>query len=183
MALNGSHGTCVSCAESIATSGFKGSTENGRAGRGVYFWSYVTNRDIAKKLAVGWHQCANRAGAYSRYSNKSCAVLWAEIPVSKDAYMDFNDPNVEDVLSFLVSQARSGGKEDEPIDNQLLYKVHEHVIELAETALNCVIDVIRVRVAPPQKIDFIEKIYVGHPNCYVVRNGLERIKLVDVEHP
>lgn len=125
MVLGGTHGTCISAAESIVASGFKVPTEVGRAGKGVYFWAHgKQHTDVAKKLAIGWHECARRAGTYNKYLNQDCAVLWAEIPVHRDAFLDFNAPELEDALSFLVAKAREGGKENEPIDSQLLHRVH-----------------------------------------------------------
>lgn len=182
MVLTGTHGTCVSCADSIKASGFKTPTEAGKAGKGIYFWAHGKHTDIARKLAVGWHEGARRTGAYNDYPNKDCAILWAEIPVHKDAYLDFNAPEVEDTLNQLVAMARAGKQPNEPIDHELIHKVHEYVIESAEKTQGCPIDVIRARVPPPKKMDFIEKTFIGHPNCYVVRNGFERIKLVNTEH-
>lgn len=183
MMLAGTHGTCVSCADSIKASGFNAPTEAGKAGKGVYFWAHgKLHTETARKLAVGWHACASRLGAYSAYPNKDCAVLWAEIPVHRDAYLDFNDSDVEDLLNHLVAIARDGKKQNEPIDHELIHKVHEYVIETAEQQQGCAIDVIRAKVPPPKKMDFIEKVYIGHPSCYVVRNRFDRINLVNIEY-
>lgn len=147
----------------------------------MYFWAYEQYSAIARKLAILWWKCANRRGAYAGAGNAGCAVLYVDIGVREESYIDFNDPVVEEALLQAVAIAFEGLRSDENVPDILIHQVHEYVIEQVEKQLGHQLDVIKARVAPPPKGDLKEKIVLGNPNCYVVRNGHDRIRLEKTE--
>lgn len=181
MILSGTHGTCRSNAEGIVASGFTKVTETGRAGAGVYFWSYYDYQKLARKLAVLWWENATKHGTYTKCDKQTCSVIYAQIEVDDSAYLDCNEPSVEAAIYFAIDQALQAPASKGQLTQEMLHKIYEYVISDLERLLSCTFDVIRARVSPP-KGDLVEKVAIGNPNCYVVRNGLDKIKVLDVEH-
>lgn len=178
--LNGTHGTCATYADAIEKTGRWKPTNVGRAGSGVYFWAYEKNPVYARKFAVMWWEFVSKSGLYAREPAPGCAVLYVNILVPEQSYLDFNEPGVEEALNEAVAMAVMGMKPDESMKPEVIHKVYEHLVLALEAELGVTFDVVKARVSPP-KGALKEKNILGNPNCYVVRNGCERIALTHRE--
>lgn len=89
----GTHGTCDSIGRKIRASHFIAPQGNGRRGRGIYFWGYVSPqyKNVARNYAYNWWQYSKDIGKYSAEANTNYCIIFVEITVDKKNIYDFND--------------------------------------------------------------------------------------------
>lgn len=178
--LNGAHGTCVTNADVIQLENRWVSTQIGRAGSGIYFWAYNEYRLHARRLAILWWEKSKSAGQYSNVKNSNCAVIYAQFSVSEGALLDCSEAPFEDALIEAIDIATEGGTKADVLTDDSIHKIYEYLVEGVELSTGCSIEVVKARVAPPKR-SYVEKVALGHPSCYVVRNACKQIKISEVE--
>ena len=102
--LLGTHGTSRSRAEAIVASRqFIPTGEDGHAGAGIYFWSYIGNIKLAKHLATMWWHFYNKKNQYVGDADPSCAVIDVTIcHPGQSAYVDATGEEFREALAELV---------------------------------------------------------------------------------
>lgn len=100
----GTHGTSHSRAQSISSAGFLNPTHAGRAGVGVYFWSYDRDSSLAKELATHWWKKYHGDGEYDGDACKECAVILVDIAVDKKDTINLECLELREMLSKLILQ-------------------------------------------------------------------------------
>ena len=95
--LRGTHGTCVSRAESITVHGF--GTGRGLRGSGVYFWSYTIEslEDYVRALAIAWWRFAKDSKQhYKNEYNQSCSILYVSFNLDQNDILDLENQLLRD---------------------------------------------------------------------------------------
>ena len=89
--LKGIHATIAYHAKNINKNGFIVPQENsGKAGSGLYFWNYESNRKNALELSKQWWDFAlNKANIYDRKQDCSLVQFDCEIHIPEEELLDF----------------------------------------------------------------------------------------------
>lgn len=178
--LTGTHGTCVTHAENIKKTGCWNPTHQGRAGSGVYLWAHSNSSSslrIARGLAISWWQHALKMKRYEDAPNKNGAIIYAAVAVPAEAFFDSTDMKFQDALIEALETANP----DEAFEPDNICKVTEYLILELEKINGKKFDVIQARVPPPHKADFKEKIIIGNPFCYIIRNTVNTVQCKKLE--
>ena len=117
--LNGTHGTSRTRASAILESNQFKASDDGRAGAGVYFWSFQDDVFFAQRLAENWWRLAvtPKFNSYKGDADKSLAVLKAKIEAPTDEYFDANS---EGFLNLLIKTAEKRQIESSKDEIELL---------------------------------------------------------------
>lgn len=160
---SGSHGTCLSFAESIRDNGFRPG-RSGIRGAGVYLWA-----ESAEYLALarGWYGFRRDKGDYKRASDKECAVVIAKIVANEDEFFDLEDREVVNHISELSKRKGIDTKNSNDIR-----KVYEIYIRAVETKAKKEFKVLEGRVGPPPAAYCPEYpvMLLGAPFSYIIRD-------------
>ncbi|EKO3508509.1 hypothetical protein LCL63_001708 [Vibrio fluvialis] len=98
LTLYGTHGTCVSRADSIMKDGFD-RLGVGRHGTGVYVWyGKVKHSDKAKLLGKCYADEARGRGEYKDEKDKSTSVIECEIHTQSESFVDLTDEDTHDLF-------------------------------------------------------------------------------------
>lgn len=162
--LKGTHGTTKLRAGEILKSGFHISTA-GRAGKGIYFWQYFEDPQLANGLAIGWYEAQAKRGAYGE-KNPECAVLDASFFADDDDILDCTAEVVEQVAIMLQ---KLPNRSEDDISN-----AYDSVIGRVEKVRGKPILVAKAHVTPP-KMSFPLRQVVPYPPILVVRS--ESVKI------
>lgn len=163
MQKQGTHGTCISCAESIEHSGFKMST--GRGGIGVYFWR---DSKLAADLARGWYEFYFSKGKYREFKNSKCAILYVTLNAAEDEILDLEDPEIKDQLYELMEKLDIL---PHPKDEEIA-TAHDLFVRELEKTINKNIKILELRVGLPKDyFTFYELKALGAPICYIARDS------------
>lgn len=158
-AYRGTHGTTQRCAAEILSGGFRLSTE-GRAGRGVYFWQYFADVEIAKELAIRWFEQQNKRRAYPE-PDPQCAVISGKFEVSEDDVLDCSGELIEEIT--LTLQRMVTWTDDD------IGATYESLISRIEALRGKPIMLVKTMVSPP-KGAFKPKQVLPYPGALIVRD-------------
>lgn len=161
----GTHGTCYEWACQILAEGFKPSSM-GRAGPGVYFWTYEEDPEMARTLALGWVQAANKRSVYQPVKPSKCSVIYTEFKAPADECLDCDTRTFEESLNRFLQKMATIGDED-------LDTAYQTLITNLEQTLEVKYKLIQTRVSLPRGIAFKQKIFIGNPAIHVIRTGHE----------
>jgi len=164
--FKGTHGTSKQRAEVIMENGFRIST-SGRAGKGIYFWQYFDDPQIANGLAIGWYESQAKRKAYQE-ENPECAVIDATFEADEDDVLDCTGEIMEKIA--IILQKLSERSEDD------ISNAYESIIGRLETFRGKPILVAKAHVTPP-KMSFPLKQVIPYPPILVVRDESVKIEL------
>lgn len=173
MELLGTHGTSRTRAESIQLGQFKRPHKAGRAGTGVYFWSYEDEIDLALELAkLWWKRCFDN-GDYVADTHKDCKVVCASLNLDQSLFFDASDSYFQTKL-FQTAKSRN-------VTNQYgLARLYDVVISDIEKALNVKYLVIVANVSRPNSTVSTPMISCTPSfKCYVVRDKLDEVIVIN----
>jgi len=130
--LKGIHGTTTYHANNILVNGFDISCGKvGKAGKGIYFWHYINNKNIAMHCAEVWCDFSLQKGYYDK--NKDCRIVKINVHIDseKDKILDFNDEIRESFLEAFplgeYNESTYGAKIDmfiQELEDTLMCRFH-----------------------------------------------------------
>lgn len=166
----GSHGTCLSRAQSILTSGFRVGS-GGRRGVGAYFWHAQTRGcEYATKLAEYWYKAAMKKGEYANESEQECSVLWGYVRAPESEVFNLESPEFRTTLRQALQHHWStidAQKSDQR--EAMICSVHQMLIQRTEENNPHPISVVLATVTQPPKMPDDLAGYVGNPFAIIVR--------------
>ena len=168
--LEGSHGTSSHRADQIKKEGFRVST--GRGGTGVYFWRKSA---YYRELAIAWFKQEELEGRFSREPKSACAVIYVEMVVSPDQYLDLEDPDIKDKIDALSKQKNMNVNNSREIAS-----LYDLFVGELEKELGAAIVVTIIRVAPPKNFVEYPIRMLGAPLCFITRDpSVPRISRIE----
>lgn len=173
----GTHGTCYEWACRIREEGFKPST-GGRAGPGVYFWTYDSDPAMARELAVGWAKAAHKRNVYAPERSNACGVIFTEYPVEEDECLDCTTRQFEESLNQLLQVIAQNSAS---IEHHDLESAYQTLIKTTEEEGDVKFKVVLLRVPLPKGMAFKQRIFVGNPAVHLVRAEHEKIAITEFE--
>lgn len=177
--MKGTHGTCVSAADSIVATGF--TSGPGRGGHGVYFWGYVSDdyKNHATNLAIDWWCMRSTQRKFIASPNPACSVLQVTLSSGADSVLDLaNQENREKFLQYALTLSLKLGKSKarRPLDNVTV--VYDAFLRMMEAQRGAYYKVVGIFLPPPaqskvkwRNITEEERNLVGDPLCYIVRDS------------
>lgn len=169
--LNGTHGTSKTRANAILESNRFKASDDGRAGSGVYFWSFQNDALYARRLAENWWRVSAtpKFNSYQGDADKSLAVLKARIEAPTN---DYFDANTDGFLSLLIQTAEDRKIESNKNEIDLL---RIYLIEEIENERAAQYSVIKLDVDVPgltkgEKAPAPYVSWLKRAPCIVVRN-------------
>jgi hypothetical protein len=162
IAIEGSHGTSVTRAQRIQTTGFQ--LGSGRAGSGVYFWLgpyYI-------ELAVGWYKYQASINEFDAYENSACAVIIVDVKTEDGEVLNLEDEELKNEIAVVVKKQGIN-----PNNKAAVAKLYDSFIMKLEEKLQIKFKAIKIRVGIPPK-EFIRDYpisIIGAPMCCVARDA------------
>lgn len=183
----GTHGTSISRAESIMSSGFQ-TVHPGRVGFGAYFW-FADNEHCAHahKLAKQWHNFSERQQAYKKDSDRRCAVITTKISSSENEVFNMESPkckaDIRRLLEAKLDQIDGTSAEER---EQYVCATYDIFIKHTEKHLGRQFKAILCTVPLPKNFKLCDPVagYTGNPYVVVARDSsaIEILKCsVDVD--
>lgn len=169
--LKGIHGTIATRSQIISKEGFR--ISSGRHGKGVYFWR---EGNYARDLAIAWWKFDCSRGKYSKDNNQNCSIIYVEIQINKNEYLNTDDFEFKETL---INLARRKGIEPSKSKIAALY---DYFIALLEEKIEVKYKVLEIRVVTPPE-EFCKDYplaLIGVPHCYVVRDT-SCITIINIE--
>lgn len=178
-AFFGSHGTCVSRAQTIVTHGFL--TKPGRIGDGAYFWT-ATEEDhlpLSTLLAERWAERArDKWRLYQDEPDQQVAVVQVVVEVEDDEILYLDEPGHHLDLRMLLSEFATEyfsltsifdltNQQFEKIERILYGIVEGYIKEIEERLEKSIKLIFKCQLSP--KRDVISQI-VGQASCFSVRD-------------
>lgn len=140
----------------------------------MYFWAYESDPAMARELAIGWVNSANRRQHYAPTVPTSCGVIYAEIAAPEIECLDCTTVLFEESVNEVLGKMQSIRDED-------LEAAYQAVISRLEDKQQVRYRIVHARVAVPKGMPFVQKIFVGNPAIHVVRSGWEEIAVRQLE--
>jgi hypothetical protein len=164
----GSHGTCMSRAESIVADGFKPGAK-GRRGDGVYLWHAESiGCNYARQLAHHWFLASTKRNLYSSDGDPSEAILWGEVSAPDDEVLNLERPEFRDTLRQALTKHWATINSKDPSEKEkLVCSIHQMIIQQIEAAKP--VGVVLATVQAPKMPDELAS-YVGQPFAMIIRN-------------
>ncbi|MGY9176192.1 hypothetical protein [Citrobacter freundii] len=164
----GSHGTCLSRAESILSEGFRAGTQ-GRRGNGAYLWyAKSVGCEYATQLAHHWFLSSVKRQEFKGDEDQSEAILWGKISAPPDEVLNLERPEFRDTLRKALAQHWTTIKSKDPTEREaLVCSVHQMLIQKIEASKP--VGVVLATVQPPKMPDELAG-FVGQPYALIVRN-------------
>lgn len=171
--LLGTHGTSRTRAESIQQINFKIPRNAGRAGTGVYFWSYEEDVDLAYELAKLWWQKCFEDHLYAGDQHQDCKVICATLSLDESLYFDTTNSHFQTKL-FQIAKSRN-------ITNVSNFsRLYDVMIRNIESELKVKFLVIAANVSRPKNNVQIPMIsQTPSFKCYVVRDKFDDVIVVN----
>lgn len=176
LSLKGTHGTSKTRAAAIEVEGFDPPKNGGRAGIGVYFWSYTAEANLADALARGWWAHRSKKGDYRYEPRPEAAVIHVNIETDKGFYYDATT----EAFKLQVFNATKALKDRGTGSHKDLCSFVEELIAEMERLTGIPIAVVHASVPTPMELEpqFWRQLY-SMACCYVVRQtGLPKINVL-----
>lgn len=150
LTLYGTHGTCVSRAESILEEGFD-RLGIGRHGTGVYFWfGKVKHSDKAKLLGKCYADEARKRGEYVDEKDKATSVIECEIQTASECFVDLTDEDTHDLFQEYARANEKILRSSKYGDfKQRAAKIADGFIKDLETETGHKVEVVKTRTVAP----------------------------------
>lgn len=187
--LMGSHGTCMSRAQSIQANGVQ--KHPGRMGVGIYFWTALDEKqlELADRLSKAWAERARGQNQYKREKDSSIAAVQIRVTAEEDEILYLDDPELHlglraILIDFALAKLGLADISDiEPhhyrdIEHEL-YGLIEGYIGMLEEELGNPIKLVFKSQIPPPGPSSRNRIYeiLGNASCFSVRD------VSCIEHP
>lgn len=177
LVFKGVHGTCVSHAESIIKNGIHPTLE-GRAGAGVYLWSYINDASEAEHLAADWYADQLDKGAYSGCPKTGRVLLYYEIELEATEAVNINSTAHHELIRRKAQRARGKAGISKVYDDYL-NGVSTHRLEKHGVSLKLVEASLPVPNSTRERSPGLP-LTVGADAYIVLATGLPSLKLVEV---
>lgn len=183
--MKGTHGTCVSRANSIKDNGFSGSA-NGKRGAGAYFWGYTNDglRGYVRELAISWWRYAlEKPRSYHKEKDQRCCVIYVTLDAKNSEILDLEKQVLRDIF-FDYCNKTLPRLEGDPEKN--IPVVYDMFVGDIERKLKKKFKIVHVKVQQPRNTKKLLPLDItGQPSCYVVKDlaciGIDDFEELDDE--
>jgi hypothetical protein len=137
----GSHGTTMTRAGKIISSGNKFEFGFGRRGEGAYFWRYSK---FFMRLGIAWYHQAKSEQRYSGDHDSSGVVLVVELDCDPENLLDLLNYDLKERVENLVAGLKTDG------NLKKISKAYDFAFSEIERSTGLKIKLIRVEITPPK---------------------------------